>query len=77
VGSAWGDTVQLFGVANRMTKKLQYKIHCAFWWPLVKHFTYNNQPKTDAHDGGEYGENVRPGGRCGQSAIATFGGIKI
>ncbi len=47
------------------------------WRPLVDHFTHNNQPKTDARDGGEYGEDVQPGGRHRQSAIATFGGIKI
>jgi hypothetical protein len=45
--------------------------------PLVDHFTHNNQPKTDTHNGEEYGEDVRLGSRRGQNAIATFGDIKI
>ncbi len=44
---------------------------------MVDHFTHNNQPKTDACNGGEYGEDVGPDDRHGRSAIATFGGIKI
>ena len=52
-------------------------MHHGFRWPLGDHFTHNNQPKTDTHDGGDYVEDVQMGGRRGGSAIATFGGIKI
>ncbi len=48
-----------------------------FWRLLVDHFTHNNQPKIDAHNGGEYGQDVQPGSRGGQSVIATCRGIKI
>jgi hypothetical protein len=44
---------------------------------IILHTTINQKQTPATCNGGEYGEDVRPVGRYGQSAIATFGGIKI
>jgi hypothetical protein len=51
---------------RQQRKKYNIKYIVAFWRPLVDYFTHNNQPKTDARNGGEYGEDVRLGGRSGE-----------
>ena len=38
---------------------------------------HNNQPIVGGSNRRDDGEDVQPGGRHGQSAIATFGGINI
>ena len=48
--SVWGETGQ-------KRKNIEYRK--GFKWPPVDEFKHNNQPKTDGHDGGEYGEKVR------------------
>jgi hypothetical protein len=76
-GARGGTPSNHLGWQIKQQKINNIKYIVAFWRLLVDHFTRNNQPKTDTHNGEEYGEDVQPGIRREQNAIATFGDIRI